>query len=67
MPLHRAVTPEQLGILPLDDAARAGGFQLILGGGQFAVARFVATEGEEGRWLFASGAPVPFEPEGYRP
>lgn len=47
---------------PIDDSARDGHYQLVLGGGVFAVVRW-----RRDRWEFSSGAPLDFEPTDYRP
>lgn len=45
---------------PLDNAARDGSHQLVLGDGQFACAAW-----REGRWLHSSGTPLGFQPTEY--
>lgn len=60
--MHRAIAPAALTLQPIDDAARAGGYQLVFGAGQFAVSKWDGTA-----WRCSSGKPLPFEPEGYRP
>lgn len=44
---------------PIDVTARDGSFRLISNGSEQAVARW------RGRWEYASGRPVAFEPTGY--
>jgi hypothetical protein len=60
--LHRAIDPAGLQLQPIDDDARNGGFQLVFGAGQYAIARW-----RHGRWTFANGHQLHFDPEGYRP
>ena len=60
--LHRPIAPAALTLQPIDDAARAGGYQLVFGAGQFAVSKW-----DGARWVVPNGKPLPFEPEGYRP
>ena len=54
--------PDAIQTTPLDDTARNGRFQLLLGGGEFAVARWA-----DGRWVFANGVELHFFPTSYRP
>jgi hypothetical protein len=55
--------PASLQTRPIDDAARNGGYQLVLcSEGTFWMARWA-----DGVWLCSTGLPILFEPVEYRP
>lgn len=56
------ITAALFDVVPIDDAARDGRFQLVVHGGRFALVRFAA-----GRWTFSSGMPFPGRPSHYKP
>lgn len=59
----RMTPTPQIELLPIDDFARNGAFQLVLDTeGAFAVARWIHTG-----WYFSSGVPLDFEPTDYHP
>lgn len=54
--------PAPIEVVPIDDAARDGRFQLVFAGGRYALVRFAAEH-----WLFSSGVPFPEQPTLYHP
>jgi len=53
---------KRLGVVPIDEAAQDGSYQLVFAEGRFALVRW-ATE----RWVFPSGRAWPLSPSHYRP
>lgn len=53
---------ERLGVVPIDEAAHDGRYQLVFCDGHYAIVRWF-----EDRWLFPSGQPWPSTPTHYRP
>lgn len=52
---------KSLTLIPLDEAARDGGYHVLGDGQQLAVARW-----QDGGWNYSSGRPLGFVPVGYR-
>lgn len=50
---------------PIDDAARNGRFQLVLGPGPASDTEFAIARWRDDAWEFGSGHPLPFAPEQY--
>ena len=58
----KAKLAQRLGVVPIDEAAQNGRYQLVFAGGRFALVRW-----NHERWLFPSGQPWPLTPSHYRP
>lgn len=60
---RRLAPAPEIELLPIDDFARDGRYQLVFDRrGEFAVARYV-----DESWSFSSGAPLDFDPTDYHP